>query len=150
MSKQYYAIQLEDYTLPSYLPFPKTYYGTMEQIDALIRCLDANRFFDDKDKMDYTDYPDYLYDDFLGNDASYLFNKDILMTAVQNLHGYMATGDNSMSFDAYINWSDFYTYGKAAVDMAYDPDGVEQVEGMLPVTEEEYAMMEQNIEQNID
>ncbi len=42
MSKQYYAIQLEDYTLPSYLPFPKTYYGTLEQIDALIRCLDAN------------------------------------------------------------------------------------------------------------
>ena len=42
MSKPYYAIQLEDYTLPSYLPFPKTYYGTLEQIDALIRCLDAD------------------------------------------------------------------------------------------------------------
>lgn len=42
MSKQFFAIQLEDYTLPSYLPFPKTYYGTLEQIDALIRCLDAD------------------------------------------------------------------------------------------------------------
>jgi hypothetical protein len=39
MSKPYYVIQLEDYTLPSYLPFPKTYYGTLDQIRQLIYLL---------------------------------------------------------------------------------------------------------------
>lgn len=39
MSKPYYVIQLEDYTLPSYLPFSKTYYGTLDQIRQLIYLL---------------------------------------------------------------------------------------------------------------
>lgn len=118
-------------------------------IKMIVRGLDANRFFDDKDDMDYTEYPDYLYDDSVWNDASYLFNKSILLTAVQNLHGYMATKSNHLSFDEYVNWSNYSTYGKAAVDATYNPEAVELVEEMLPITEEEYARMDANIEQNI-
>ena len=42
MSEQHFAIQLEDYSLPAILPFPKTYYGTLSQIGALMDCLAAD------------------------------------------------------------------------------------------------------------
>ena len=42
MSEQHFAIQLEDYSLPDILPFPKTYYGTLPQIGALMDCLVAD------------------------------------------------------------------------------------------------------------
>lgn len=42
MSEQHFAIQLEDYSLPAILPFPKTYYGTLPQIGALMDCLAAD------------------------------------------------------------------------------------------------------------
>lgn len=118
-------------------------------IKMIVRGLDANRFFEDKDQMDYTEYPDYLYDDFIWNDAGYLFNKTILITAIKNLHGYLAEKTNYMSFDDYCNWSNYETYGKAAVDRNYDRQAIEKVEEMLPITEEEYERMDQNIEQNI-
>lgn len=120
-------------------------------IKMIVRCLDANRFFDDKDQMDYENYPDYLYDDFLWNDTDYIFNKHILITAVQNLHGAMNSTDtfDYMSFDAYTNWSDFYAYGKEAVDSHYNRDEIECAGEMLSITEEEYERMELNIEQNI-
>lgn len=120
-----------------------------DDIKMIVRCLDANRFFNDKDQMDYTDYPFYLYDDSIWNDASYLFNKTIFMTAIQNLHGYLATGSNYYSLDDYSNWSIYETYGKEVVDASYDRSTVEKVEEMLPITEEEYAAMDANIEQNI-
>lgn len=118
-------------------------------IKMIVRCLDANRFFNHKDAMDYDNCPDYLYDDAIWNDAAYLFNKDILLTAIQNLHGYIATGDNSFDFDLYANWSDYETYGKAAVDAYYHREDVERSDVQLPITDEEYAMMDANIEQNI-
>lgn len=42
MSKLYYAIQLEDYSLAKVAVFPKTYYGTKADIAALIDCLAAD------------------------------------------------------------------------------------------------------------
>ncbi len=119
------------------------------ELKMVVRCLDANRFFDHKDKMDYDDYPDYLYDESLWNDASYLFNKDILMTAVQNLHGYMASGNNAMSMDEYVNWSNFYTYGREAILGAFAPEEVERTEYRTEITQEEYRMMDESISRNI-
>lgn len=118
-------------------------------VKMVVRCIDANAFFTDKDLVNYTNYPDYLYDDSIWNDASYLFNKSILITAVQNFHGYLATKSNYLSFDDYVNWSNYSTYGEEAVAASYDRDAVEVVNEMLPITEEEYAMMEETIEQNI-
>lgn len=117
-------------------------------IKMIVRCLDVNRFFDDKDQMVYEDYPDYLYDDFVWNDAGYLFNKSILITAIQNLHGYLATKSTAMSFDDYANWDNYETYGRAAINAVYQRDEVERAE-MIPVTQEDYERMDQNIEQNI-
>lgn len=118
-------------------------------IKIIVRCLDYNRLFDGKDDVDYTGYPDYLYDDLILNDSAYLFNKNVLVTAIQNLHGYLDTGIISLSFDDYCNWSDYSTYGKAAVDARYARDTIERVDEMLPITREEYDRIDRNIEQNI-
>ena len=118
-------------------------------VKMVVRCIDANAFFTDKDLVNYSDYPDYLYDDSIWNDASYVFNKEILITALQNLRGYLADKTNYMSFDDYVNWSNYAQYGEASVRAAYNRDEVEAVSEMLPITEEEYEMMEKTIAQNI-
>lgn len=118
-------------------------------IKMVVRCIDADAFFSDKDLMNYDDYPEYLYDDSIWNDVSYLFNKEILITAVQNLRGYLVEKSNYISFDAYVNWSDYYQYGKEVIESTYNGRDVEIVEEMLTITDEEYKMMEENICQNI-
>lgn len=118
-------------------------------IKIVVRCLDVNALFDDKDLMNYDNCPTYLYDDNVLNDAGYLFNKDILVKSVQNLHGYLADGNNYMSMDDYVNWHAYSQYGKAVVDNSYDRDAVEIAEEQKGITEEEYAAMEASIEQNI-
>ena len=42
MNEQYFEIQLEDYSIPEILPFPKKYYGTLNQIGELIKHLAAD------------------------------------------------------------------------------------------------------------
>lgn len=118
-------------------------------IKMVVRCLDANRFFNDKDTMDYDNCPTYLYDDFVWNDAAYLFNKEILLTAIKNFRGFLAEGAKTVSFDMYSNWSDYEVYGKEAVMAHYDRELVEIVEEQATITAEEYATMDANIEQNI-
>lgn len=118
-------------------------------IKMVVRCLDAMRFFDDKDYLDYTDYPTYLYDDNLLNDVNYLFNKSILLVAVQNVLGFNRDGKIELSFDDYANWNDYYPYGYEAIMSHYDRAGMEVAEEMLPMTEEEYKRLEANIEQNV-
>lgn len=118
-------------------------------IKMVVRCIDANAFFSDKDLMNYDNCPTYLYDESVLNDAAYVFNKSILITALQNFRGYLATKSTYMSFDDYVNWSNYETYGKEAIMTFYDRESVEVVEEMLPITDEEYQMMEATIEQNI-
>ncbi len=118
-------------------------------IKMIVRCLDANRFFNDKDDLDYNDYPTYLYDDNLLNDVNYLFNKSILLVAVQDVIGYNRSGKIEMSFDDYCNWDDYYTFGKEVVDANYHRDTIERAEQMYPITEEDYAKINANIEQNV-
>lgn len=118
-------------------------------IKMVVRCLDAMRFFDDKDYLDYTDYPTYLYDDVLINDVNYLFNKSILLVAIQNVLGFNRDGKIELSFDDYANWNDHYSYGYDAVMANYKRDTIEKAEEMLPITDEDYATIKGNIEQNV-
>lgn len=118
-------------------------------IKMVVRGLDVNALFNDKDLMNYDNFPTYLYDDTILNDASYLFNKSILITSIQNLRGYLATKSTYMSMDDYMNWSNYMTYGKEAALRFYNRDEIDIVEEMLPITEEDYEMMEDAIAQNI-
>lgn len=118
-------------------------------IKMVVRCLDGMRFFDSKDALDYTDYPTFLYDDDLLNDVSYIFNKSIILTAVQNIINSMMGNSTEISFDEYVNWNDHYSYGKAVLDANYNRDSIESPDEMLPITEEDYATIDANIEQNV-
>lgn len=118
-------------------------------IKMVVRCLDAMRFFDSKDYLDYSDYPTYLYDDNLLNDVSYLYNKQILLVALQNVIGFNRGGKIELSFDDYVNWNDHYSYGFDAVMANYQRDTLVKAEEMLPITDEDYATIEANIEQNV-
>lgn len=69
--------------------------------------------------------------------------------AVQNFRGYLVTKSNYLLFSNYVNWSIYYTYGKEAVDLTYNGADIEVLEEILPITDEEYVMMEATIEQNI-
>lgn len=120
-----------------------------QNIKMVVRCLDTNRFFQDKNQVDYDGFPEYLYDDSVWNDAPYLFNKEILLTALKNLHGFMVTKNNHISFDLYKNWSDYESYGIEEIMTKYNWDAVEVVDEQEPITEEDYARMDGNIEQNI-
>lgn len=115
----------------------------------VVRGLDCNRFFNDKDDVDYTDYPTYLYDDNLLNDVNYLFNINILLTALQNVIGLNSAGRIEMSFDDYCNWSNHFTFGKEVVDNYYKRDTIVPAEKMLPITQEDYDRIDANIAQNI-
>jgi len=117
-------------------------------ITMVVRCLDAMRFFDDKDYLDYNDYPTYLYDDKLLNDVNYLYNKSILLVAIQNVLGFNRNGKIELSFDDYVNWNDHYHYGYDAVMANYKRDTLAKTD-MIPITEEDYATIEANIEQNV-
>ena len=55
-------------------------------ICMVVRGLDANQFFDDKDKINYDNCPTYLYDDMVWNDASYLFNKEVFLCRLYKIH----------------------------------------------------------------
>lgn len=118
-------------------------------IKMVVRCLDAMRFFDDKDYLDYTDYPTYLYDDNVLNDVNYLFNKNILLVALQNVIDYNRDGRSELSFDDYANWNDYYSFGFDAVMANYKWQTLEVAQEMLSITEEEYERLEGNIEQNV-
>lgn len=118
-------------------------------IKVVVRCLDAMRFFDDKDYLDYSNYPTYLYDDDIFNDVNYLYNVEILLVAIQNMLGFNRNGAIELNFDEYANWNDYYNFGIDAVMANYKWQTLEVAEEMLPMTEEEYARLEANIEQNV-
>ncbi len=118
-------------------------------LKLVVRGLDCNRFFNEKDDVDYTDYPTYLYDDNILNDVSYLYNKEVLLTAVQNVIGLNRSGKITMSFDDYCNWNDHFTYGKQVVDDYYKRETLTKAETQIPITKEDYDRMDANIEQNV-
>lgn len=119
------------------------------ELKMIVRCLDANRFFNDKDELDYADYPTYLYDDNIFNDVNYLFNMSIFLVALQDFVGYDSNGRLTISFDDYCMWKNPYNYGKTAVNATYHREAVSRAEEMRSITEEEYAKIHDNIEQNV-
>lgn len=118
-------------------------------IQMVVRCLDTMRFFDDKDYLDYTGYPTYLYDENVLNDVNYIFNKELLLMAVQNMLGFNRDGAIELSFDEYMNWDADHTYGLNAVLSHYNWQAFEMPQKQNQMTEKEYECLKANIEQNV-
>jgi len=57
-----------------------------------------------KDYVRYNEYPEYLYDDNIWNDASYLWNKEVFYRGTLYHLLMTVTGSESTTFDEYSSW----------------------------------------------
>ena len=114
-------------------------------IKYVIRALDLHCLCYDKDE--YTpgyDIPDYLYDDNIFNDVSYVLNKEMILKAL-NVLEYTAEGNETTSFDDYASWE---TEGGAEVVLGkYQIIGRMDTQRALTDAERETAAA--NIIQNV-
>lgn len=70
-------------------------------VKKVIVFVDAEDMIRNKDYVRYEDYPEYLYDDNLLNDAAYLWNKDVFYRGTLYNLAMTLTGKKSTSFDEY-------------------------------------------------
>lgn len=123
-----------------------------EKLKIIIRGLDMNKFYADKDQMreDLGTYPTYLYDNNIFNDVQYVFNRDVIFSRVYPME---KENDNPafqggiLSFDDYSNWMDDYTFGKNTLF----PEGITARKPALPIelTQKEINTILENIGQNV-
>jgi hypothetical protein len=114
--------------------------------DTVIWVLDFNGIMRDKDYQAYEDYPEYLYDDDLFNDISYVFNKEVWYHGVFTNIAMTLSGKDSTTFDEYSAWDKEtgYEYVMSGYDR-WEEKG-EMHEGL---DEERREMVTGNIKQNI-
>lgn len=120
-----------------------------KSIKMILRGIDYYRFFDEKDLLDYAEYPKYLYDNNIFNDVNYLFNTDIIMTALQDVIGRDSKGKIVTDFDNYSRWNSYLLYGKPYVDSCYERNSLTLPETQKKITEDDYETIRVNIEQNV-
>lgn len=120
------------------------YNSDVKKVFVIVDTEDAAR---DKDYVRYTDYPEYLYDDSIWNDAEYLWNKDTLYRGtIYNLL-MTVTGSESTSFDEYSA-----KYGETGADVITSllkpiPDDKDIV--IREYTEDDERMVIDNVTENI-
>ncbi len=123
-------------------------------LDIVIRGIDMNKFFDDKDliRTDLGDYPEYLYDDNALNDVRYIYNRDVVFSRVYPMiKAKREPGFTSgiTSFDEYSNWMNQFTFGKKTLypqGVHYSNSGIGEFEEL---TKEDEQTIVENIHQNI-
>lgn len=118
-----------------------------DYIKMVLCSLDLNMLIEDKDSMDYEDYPEYLYDDNIFNDVNYVLNKDIFFTFTEYVFTFNKLGGNSTDFDTYKNWNGLYEYNEEVM-RANHIRGEKREKG-VKLTEEESAMIKENLDQNV-
>lgn len=122
---------------------------TYNNIKYVLRGLDSDRFFVDKDDMQANvEYPEYLTDNNYFNDVKYLLNKTIFFrNVVPILYSYNKDSGTITSFDEAYNWQKDYPFGKDAV-MKYRSK-MEKVDTPVIVTEQDIVNLQENIEYNV-
>lgn len=83
----------------------KTILETHANVKTVVRCLDMDAFFDNKDAMrtDLGEYPVYLYNNNPIDDVYYVLNRDVLYTRCWNMvkQKYKGVSPGITSFDNY-------------------------------------------------
>lgn len=113
----------------------------VRSLDGYMLAADTNEMFEDED------YPEYLYDDSLLNDVSYVLNKEILLNHTMKVLQYTLAGLPSTSFDDYSYWADQMTFGADEVWRYCDWEGAPAEP--TPLTEHEKQRLIDNLEQNV-
>lgn len=120
-------------------------------IKLIIRGLDMDRFFNDRDTMRYAleEYPTYLYNENPFDDVKYFFGRNVLIEVYKILAGVIrGTPPGITSFDEYSAWQDDFVFGMNTVC----PDGVHpNREEKTPahLTNEEKIVIQENIRANV-
>ena len=81
-----------------------------EDCKTVLMCMDYNGLNREYDWKQYEDYPEYLYDNNLFNDTSYVLNKSILYRGCFNNLFMTLAGEESTSFDEYASWGAAYGF----------------------------------------
>lgn len=119
------------------------------ELKLVIRGLDFNRLLADDVNATFSDvpFPQYLYNSDPFDDVHYVLNKEVLLNNALGVVKYTNEGKTTTTFDAYMNWSTFFFYGKAVLDGEYSRTG--KTESVGAPTQEEYDRIFRNMEQNV-
>lgn len=107
--------------------------------------LDYNGLNREYDWQGYDEYPEYLYDNNVFNDTSYIFNKTILFEGLLNNILYNLSGQKTTTFDEYSTWEG--GRGWESISRTYKRKA--EILPMEEISEEEKARVERNIVENI-
>lgn len=117
-----------------------------DRLKTVIWSVDFNSLIREKDYDVYGEYPEYLYDDNLFNDVSYIFNKTIWYEGVLPNLLMTVMGKERDTFDEYSAWDKELGYDY--VMSGYDR--WEERADMIPeLTDEEKSMVKENITENM-
>ena len=122
---------------------------THPDLKIIVRCLDMDRFFNDKNAMrtDLGKYPEYLYNSNPLDDVNYLFNRDVIYSRIWNML-YKWRKENKTgitSFDEYQNWMENYKFGKNA----FFNKPIAEPKESVQLTDEEIETIRGNIQANV-
>lgn len=120
-------------------------FGYHEDINCVLWCLDGTLLIEKADYQSYDGYPDYLYDNNVFNDVSYVLNKEILYHGVLKNIVMTLAGEPSTSFDEYSAWDN--ELGSEAVFERYERK--EEVIADSGLNNKESVRVEENIRINI-
>lgn len=117
-------------------------------IKYVVRGLDKGMLTDDKDTV-RTDYkfPEYLYNNNILDDVSYIFNKEVFFGITMKFIEKTRNKGSSTTFDDYSYWSDDFTYGRESVLSTYTRPNI--VKGEYVLTEEEKQREIENLKLNV-
>lgn len=116
-----------------------------DDLKVIIWAMDFNALMRDKDYKAYDDYPIYLYDDSLFNDASYVFNKSIWYHGVLTSLYMTLTGQPSTTFDEYSSWEKETGYEHIMATYNRWEEKAEMAQGL---NDDDKIMVEENVRQN--
>lgn len=116
------------------------------EIKYILWGIDYLGLFREADWQQYDDYPDYLYDNKLLNDVSYVWNKELIFQGMVNNLLMTLQGEESTTFDEYSSWEG--GRGWESISQTYwRSDEILPME--YEITDYEKKIVEENIQSNI-
>lgn len=116
-------------------------------LQMVVRSLDTMYIPLDKDYMIDFDYPNYLYDQNIFNDVSYLLNRTVFFDNVLGILTYTQQGGKTTNFDDYNSWWRDCQFGREVVLNGYFRS---EFQGeTVPFTSEMERKVRENIAQNV-
>lgn len=116
------------------------------EIKYVLWGIDYNGLLRDADFVAYKEYPEYLYDQNIFNDVSYVWNKEILVSGLLTNVLMTLQGEETTTFDEYASWD--VGRGWDFIKLTHH-----RRQGILPMKEgltlEEQRIIEENLKQNI-